>query len=109
MSNKLVKRSEGYENVKKKLIEKVNKEGGINLNGKLILEYIGEDDAKKCSEEEYFKILEELSNEGYCLYKIEKVAQGKSSKGMMLCKEDVTLAFLKPEEENGEDTEESNS
>lgn len=100
MSNKLIKRSEGYEKVKKRITDKVNKEGGININGTLLSECISVSgkDEDKCTEDEFYSILEEMSNTGFCLYKIEKVIDGKSSKGMMICTKDTILAFVKDNE-----------
>ena len=108
MSNKLIKRSEGYNKVKQKIVDKVNEEGGININGTLLSECISVsgNDEGKCTEDEFYSILEEMSNSGFCLYKVEKVIDGKSSKGMMICTKDTILAFVKDNEAES-DTEEA--
>lgn len=110
MSNKLIKRSEYYGNVKEIIRNKIEKEGGINVSPELITEYIypDEDDQPKSKEhekskedkvtyEEFVDILTELSQSGYILFKIAQISDGKEKRGIMICRADTTIAFAKAE------------
>ena len=93
MSNKLVKRSKAFEVVKKELKERVEKAGGLNISIDILDEYTKRE-VDPVTDEEFYKILEELSNEGCRLFKIERVEDCKNEKALMICMRDLTIAFV---------------
>lgn len=149
MSNKLKKKSAGYEKVVEKIKAKLKEDGGLNVTGDLLVECIGEEnfmkkvkgdekDEKKgkngsgkkigksekgneeegkgvsqesedskslddksdeyCTEDEFYTILSELSDEGYNLYKIIRISGGEQKQGLMICEPDTIVAFVKEEQ-----------
>lgn len=151
MSNKLKKRSAGYDKVVEKIKAKLKEDGGLNVTGELMRECIGEenfvnklkgglkdekDEGKKngagkksgksekenvkegkgtdpkskssgscdgkndeyCSEDEFYTILSNLSDEGYNLYKIIKISNGDQQQGLMICEPDTIVVFVKEEQ-----------
>lgn len=102
MSNKLKKRSKDYEAIKNELRGKIEKEGGVNVTPDMVKEYTeeSEGDHLTCTYDEFFEILSELSNDGYSLFKITKLCEGKETRGLMVCNKDIVVAFTKdPKEE----------
>ena len=148
MSNKLKKRSAGYDKVVEKIKAKLKEDGGLNVTGELMRECIGEenfvnrlkgglkDEGKKngagkkseksekengkegkgtdtkskssgsrdgkndeyCTEDEFYTILSNLSDEGYHLYKIIRISNGDQQQGLMICEPDTIVAFVKEEQ-----------
>ena len=108
MSNKLKKRSEGFENVRKDLEDEIKKEGGINLTPDLMKKYTENEDEKlKVTEDEFYDIITEMSEGDYVIYKVSQVNKGQEKRGMMVCHIGTVLAFAKAtEEEKKEETDE---
>ena len=96
MSNKLKKTSPAYNEVKKTLREKIEKEGGLNVEPKLMKQFTEcEDETKSITQDEFFDILAQLSDEGFKLFKISQICKGKEERGLMICNEDTIIAFTK--------------
>ena len=104
MSNKLKKFSEGYNEVKASIRKLIDKEGGINVTPEFMKEYTKVEDEKlKITDDEFYTLLSELTEEGYRLYKVSQVCKGRETKGMMICAKDTTVAFVKdPKKEESE-------
>ena len=109
MSNKLKKRSADYEKIKEDLKEKIKKEGGLNITPDTVRSYVELEEGSEvtvkeseltCTYDEFFEIISELSNDGYFLFKIVQVHNGKETRGLTLCDKDTKIAFVKvPENE----------
>ena len=106
MSNKLKKFSEGYNEVKGNIRKLIEDEGGVNVTPEFMNQFTKvEDDNLKITEDEFYTIIAELSDEGYRLYKISQVCKGKETKGMMICSKDTTVAFVKDQKKNEESSD----
>lgn len=96
MSNKLKKTSPAYNEAKKTLREKIKMEGGLNIEPNVMRQFTDcEDETKSISQDEFFNILSELSDEGFKLFKISQVCKGDEKRGLMICNEDTIIAFTK--------------
>lgn len=126
MSTKLVKKSKGYEAARKKLVALLEENGGANITGPMIVDFVGMENLKKdsdeekkssgkkekksdefCTEDEFYQILEDLSNEGYGLYKITQISKGKESRAMMICNPDSFIAFVKGDKKEEKEEKEN--
>ena len=101
MSNKLIKRSPDYRKVKEWLREKADKEGGVNITTELM----SSEECGSITYNEFIDILGELSDEGYNLFKVEKACNGIKTGGMMICRKDVVIAFVKDRRDKKKDKE----
>ena len=104
MSNKLRKYSSGYKEAKKKLVERIEKEGGTNITPELMKEFTevseGED---PITEEEFYKILDDLQKKGkFKLFKISQICEDKETRGLMICDSSTIVAFAKDPNANKE-------
>ena len=104
MSNKLRKYSSGYKEAKKKLVERIEKEGGTNITPELMREFTevpeGED---PITEEEFYKILDDLQKKGkFKLFKISQICEDKETRGLMICDSNTIVAFAKDPNANKE-------
>ena len=106
MSNKLKKFSEGYNEVKGNIRKLIEDEGGVNVTPEMMRKYTEVEDEKlKITDDEFYTLLSELTEEGYRLYKISQVCKGKETKGMMICSKDTTVAFAKDQKKNEESSD----
>ena len=111
MSNKLVKKPEGYKEGKEWIKKKLDAEGGLNVTIEL-LDEMNESGIKCKNMETLIEILSDLSDDGYPIYKISRVCKGEESKGMMICSPATVVAFTQNPElhfyaEDPEETEEN--
>lgn len=99
MSNKLKKHSAGFEKAKSSLEETAKENGGMNLTVELMKKFTeSEDESERITDDEFYEIVEEMSNGDFVLYKVSRVHEGKESRGMMVCYKGTTLAFTKEQE-----------
>ena len=101
MSNKLKKKSKNYDKVMVEIRKAVEEQGGINVTPEFMKKFTDcEDEKNRIKEDEFYEILAKLSEEGYKVYKVSCVTNGKETRGMMICNKKTTVAFVQtPESE----------
>ena len=104
MSNKLIKRSYGFNEAKEWLRKKVEDEGGLNVTIELINK-LKESGIEVKDMDELIDILSELSEDGYPIYRISRVCKGSESKGMMICSPTTVVAFTQNPEKDFSNSE----
>ena len=104
MSNKLAKHSSGYKTAKKKIIERIEKEGGINITPEFMKEFTEVPEGEEpITEEEFYKILDDLQKKGkFKLFKISQICEDKETRGLMICNSNTIVAFAKDPNTNNE-------
>lgn len=99
MSNKLKKYSPGFKEAEETLRNKIIEEGGVNITPQLMDQFTEiEDEGRPITEDEFYTILDNLQNEGFKLYKISCVSNGKEIRGMMICDSNTNVVFVKQPE-----------
>lgn len=104
MSNKLKKRSLGYDKAKEEIKKEVKEKGGVNISPSFMKQFTeSEDEETKITENEFYSVLSELSEkENFTLYKVYQISNGKESRALMICDTGTSIAFVKKPDEKEE-------
>lgn len=97
MSNKLKKVNEAMVKAKKKIEELIAENDGVNLTPQFMKNEFTEVEEEKdrISEDEFYNMVSEMAESGeYCLYKVEKITEGKPARGLMICAKNTELVFM---------------